>query len=371
MRIGINLLYMIPRRNGGTETYALSLIRSLSVLDSANEYFVFVNRESAGLELGCGSNFRKIICNVVASIRSFRYGWEQFVFPIMLHRWKLNVVHSLGYVGPLFINSPSVVTIPDVNSVTVGHMVPATRRIPLVLLGRWIAKRSERVITISQFSKQEIVKCFGIAEEKIRVVHLGPGWSAFDQKPGSWEQIKKRYSIRDAYITAFAGGNFPHKNLPRLFEAFRSMSAMRDIELLIIGALSTDLSREALRNGARIRSLGFVDTTDLASILAHGALNVFPSLYEGFGLPALEAQSAGSPLACSDAGSLPEIAGEGAYYFSPVSVDSMSSAISRCLDDCGLRSRLIQKGYQNVERFSWQKTALETLAIYREVAGSP
>jgi glycosyltransferase involved in cell wall biosynthesis len=367
MRIAINLLCIIPGINGGVETYARSLLRALAVEDRTNEYLVFVNREGAALRDLEAPNISTVIFDFNARRRPVRYAWEQILLPRELRRRNVDLLHSPGYVGPLRSPCPTVVTIPDVNFVALGNALPAHKRAALGYFCSSSAKRADRVITISQFSKEEIVKHLRIPEQKIVVTHLGPGTIA---EPTPWNVVSQRYGIEGDYVVAFAGNNYPHKNIARLIEAFAKVRTSPPAQLVIIGELSADLRELAKSKKIRFRDLAGVPNADVGPILGHARLCVVPSLYEGFGLPVLEAQNAGVPLICSNAAALPEVAGRGCQFVNAKLVDEIAGAIEHCLGDSEYCHSLVRAGRANLKRFSWARTAEETLSVYNEVAGT-
>ncbi|MHB8770713.1 MAG: glycosyltransferase family 4 protein [Syntrophales bacterium] len=371
MKIGINLLYLLPGVVGGTETYAAGLLQGLAEIDRQNEYVVFVNRESEHWPLPRGENFRRVVCPVRAAGRASRYLYEQVQLPRLLGRHRIDVVHSLGYVGPLVAPCPSVVTVHDLNYVTLRHTMSAARRIALRFFSMQSARRADRVITISAFSKGEICRVIHLDPGKVTAIHLGAMRTGVSPAAGEWGKLAGRYGIPEPYVVAF-GGRTLNKNIPRLIRAFALVRDAVPHSLVLIGHLpaDVDLAAEAEELRERVVVTGYVPEGDILPLLSHADLFVLPSLYEGFGLPALEAQQAGVAVACSTAGSLPEVAGAGAVYFDPESVDAMAAAIRRCLADAPLRSQLVRNGRENGARFSWDKTAEETVAVYREVCGS-
>jgi glycosyltransferase involved in cell wall biosynthesis len=372
MRIGLNLLYLIPGCSGGTETYARALLRALAAVDGENEYFAFFNREASDVPIPSAGNFHRVDCAVPAVSRALRYAWEQGVLPLQLQRLRIDVVHSLGYVMPLLSPCASVVTVPDLNFRVIASYLPLRKR-AVVAVPRWISAQSarfaQRVITISQFSKQEIVTRLGIEPEKVAVTHLGPRFAPEESAVVPLSLTRQRYGLPQRYIVAI-GGTSRHKNVVRLLAAFRTLADAYPHALVIPGHIPSDVDvrAEMARPGmaGRLLCLGYVPDEDLASILNGAELFVLPSLYEGFGLPVLEAQQSDVAVACSTAASLPEVAGEGAVYFDPESVESMAGAIRRCLDDPRLRDDLRARGRENLHRFSWEATAKLTLGVYRE-----
>ena len=364
MRIGLNLLFLIPGVVGGTETYAVGLVRALARVDPASEFLVFLSSEASSLALTDAPNVRRVVCPVKAVLRSVRYLWEQAVLPFQLPTYKLDLLHSLGYVGPLFTKCPQVVTIPDLNFQVLKGVMPEPKRRILEFFSVRSARRAARVITLSHSSKAQIVDSLGLDSDKVIVTHLA---APQETEQTSWEVVRAHYGLPDRFVVAI-GGASAHKNLPRLIEAFDQVAHHLPHSLLLLGQLPQEVNgllRAPASAANRLLLPGYVPERDKRAILRHADLLVMPSLYEGFGLPVVEAQQEGVPVACSQASSLPEVAGEGALLFDPLSVEQMAAAIQRCLTDMPLRERLIRLGTENLKRFDWERTAQETLNAYR------
>ncbi len=382
MRIALNLLYLLPGRVGGTQTYAEELIAALANIDDDNEYLLFLNKESADLPLRISDRFERIVCPVEASNRKARYLYEQLALPRMLRRYRVNVVHSLAYVGPLYTPCPHIISIHDLNYRAFGAKMSGLRQGILSRMVPLSARHSDRIITISEFSKREIVEHIGISPDKITVIYHGaPEQNAkqtissnSQSSKGRQESVLESYAIHSPYLIAF-GSLSPNKNTARLLDAFTQLKTSDPYELVIVGHLPEDnvIQNQIAASQAanRIHVTGYVPDEDVPALLRQAKLFVFPSLYEGFGLPALEAQSVGTPVVCSKAASLPEVAGEAALYFDPMSVDDMKLTIEKVLNDVDLQNRLIEKGYDNAARFSWHKAAEQTLSVYRQLCHTP
>ncbi|MHB8909196.1 MAG: glycosyltransferase family 4 protein [Syntrophales bacterium] len=368
MNIGINLLYLLPGVVGGTETYAAGLLHGLAEIDQRNEYVVFVNRESENWPLPQAGNFTRVVCPVRANGRVSRYFFEQVRLPRLLARCHIDVVHSLGYVGPLVAPCPSVVTIHDLNYITLRNIMPGVRRTALRYFSMQSARRADQVITISGFSKGEICRTIKLDPGKITVTHLGAMKDCASHSPKNWTELAGRYRIREPYVAAF-GGRTLNKNIPHLIRAFALVKDAFPHSLVLIGHIpsNVDLTAEAEEVRDRVTMTGYIPEEDIRPLLRHADLFVLPSLYEGFGLPLLEAQQAAVAAACSTAGPLPEVGGDGAIYFDPTSVEQMADVMRRCLADATLRSQLVLKGNENLARFSWDKTARQTLSVYQDV----
>ena len=371
MRIGINLLYLLPGVVGGTETYAAGLLSALSEIDSSNEYVVFVNQEASAWPLPDRKNFSRIVCPVKASSRSRRYLFEQLLFPRLLVKHKIDLVHSLGYVMPLMASCQSVVTIHDIVYNHPGAF-SFFKKLLLKSLVISSAHRADHILAVSESSRAQIVSQLHIQAEKITVTYNACKRRC-EGNENNWPRLSSGFGVEAPYILAFSSLS-PSKNIPRLLQAlaFLDKEIPENYKLVLVGHIplqGTPLSGEVekLGLGKRVIFTGFLPDEDLILLLKHASVFVFPSLYEGFGIPVLEAMEAGVPVVCSHAASLPEVAGNAALLFDPLSAEGMAAAMKKIIHDPDLRADLIRKGYQNVTRFSWKATAEKTLQIYNSL----
>jgi glycosyltransferase involved in cell wall biosynthesis len=372
MKVVLNLLYLLPGVVGGTETYAKSLIKAFSRQDEDNEYSVFLNRESADLDVTPAENFSRVICPINAMNRAARYSWEQGAMPLQLRKVKPDLVHSLGYVIPLAAKGPQVVTVHDVNYL--GHKGWRTGigRTAFRFFAERTVKRADRIIAVSRFSKDEIVKHMKVKADKVTVVHsAGREASAGSRKQNGQSTSEVVRNLTRPYIMAFSALS-AHKNIPRLITAFGKIASIVPHDLVLVGHMpvksSVRAEMEAAGGDDRIHFTGYLPEPDVASLLQNASLFAFPSLYEGFGLPLLDAQNAGVPVVASSAGALPEIGSDSVLFFDPHSEDDMAKVMQRALLDPDLRTRLVEKGHTNAQSFSWDRTARETLDVYKSVA---
>lgn len=370
MRIGINILFLIPGVVGGTETYAAGLLSGLSQIDNGNEFFIFLNQSAADWPIPKNENFIRVICPVEGPIRYRRYFFEQYRLPKLLSQYKIDLVHSLGYVGPLRSPCRSVVTIHDLNYIDIAHTIGMGKRLILKFFSTQTAKRSDHVITVSNFSKERLCQILKLPAEKITVTLESINKKNNIDTSINTNELLTHYGIKGPYIVAFGGGAI-HKNIPRLIQAFVSLKDSLPHNLVLIGHLPPNIDLPAMFNdyglNNRLIATGYVPNNHIDLLLNHADLFVLPSLYEGFGIPLLEAQQADVAVACSTAGSLPEVAGKSVAFFNPSSVNAIAQTIYRCLSDDRLRTELRRLGQENLSRFSWRKTASETLTVYRRV----
>lgn len=363
MRIGLNLLYLIPGQVGGTETYATKLMHSLNSLNQDDDYLVYVNKESAAFPVPESPRFTKIVCGVQASHRVKRYLFEQFVLPFLLQRHRVNILHSMGYVGPILPLKRHIITIHDANFVRLSWLMSPMRRWIYGLVTRLSAKTCNHIITISSFSKEELAQCLGVPRAKMTVVYHGA--PALFAPKGA---LFTRSTATHPYVLVLGGGS-RHKNIRAFVEAFARVHDQFPHNLLIAGRLNEtfDASPEviALIQTGRIRITGFLEDADLDAAYRGADLFVFPTLYEGFGLPLLEAQARGVPVLCSRVASLPELGGDSVAYFDPSSVEDMAANLSALLQNADARMDLVERGHRNAHRFNWELAAVQTHALYK------
>lgn len=371
MRIGLNLLFMIPREVGGTETYARGLLQGLCRIKPVHEFVLFLNRESAGWVPAIESGFTRVVCPVNAVSRGKRFLYEQVRLRRGLKEHGIDLLHSLGYTSPVGLPCPTVVTVPDLNFVAFGHLMPAARRLMLKLTVKQSVLRTDKVITISDFSRKEILSAYKIPAEKVAVTYLATEREDVHQPFAGSAGVE--YGIpwmQEPYMIAFSA-TYPNKNIPRLLAAYVEARQRQRIpqRLVLIGhpfPMSGDRAKDLVSSGDVVWT-GYVERHMLTEILKRAEFMVFPSFYEGFGLPVLEAMSLGLPVVCSNAASLPEVVGDAAITFDPFSVPDMAEKIASVAVNASLRSELRKKGERNLSRFSWEKTAAETVAVYDEL----
>ena len=370
MRIGLNLLFMIPNVVGGTETYARGLLEGLRQLRPNHEFVIFLNRESSKWIQDDVAGFRTVVCPVNAVSRSRRFAYEHVLLRREVRKYGIDLLHSLGYTSPVFLACPTVVTVPDLNFRAFGNLMPLPRRLMLSLAVKQAVMRSDKVITISEFSRQEILRAYHVAAEKVVVTHLAVESHTLEPESNPASGTGSGFEwTRDPYFVAFSS-TYPNKNLPRLLEAFGEAKRQHKIaqRLVLIGhpyaSKDWDPRVQDLVERRDVIWTGYLERGQVFGVLRQADFLAFPSFYEGFGLPVLEAMEVGLPIVCSNAASLPEVAGTAAVFFDPFSVANMAEKIVAVANDAPLRNELRVRGAENLKRFSWEKTAAETVAVY-------
>jgi glycosyltransferase involved in cell wall biosynthesis len=374
MRIGINALYLLPGQVGGSETYLRKLIDAMQRLDGDDEFVVYTNRENAGTFSLSSPRFRESPIAVSAGSRVARIVAEQTLLPRQVRRDRIDVLHSPGNTAPLWASCPGVTTLLDVGYRFFPEDWSTAGRIANEILIPAMNRRVTRIITISESSKREIVEAIGVAPTAIDVIYLGIDGNV--ASAGSAEQTAVRGRLRiDGDFLLAVSGTHPHKNLDGLLRIYERFSRERTSPpaLVIVGVRGTHQARiERLAGAARGRVIltGWLADVELGALYRSARLLVFPSLYEGFGLPPLEAMSVGLPVVSSNTTSLPEVVGAGGVLVDPRDEAAVAAAIERTWTDEALRGELIERGYAQAKRFTWAETARKTLSVLRAASSS-
>lgn len=365
MRIGINALYLIPGGVGGTETYLRGLLRGLAEIDRENRYFVFFNRETGPDVLPGSPNFEGVPQPVSAIVRPARILWEQAVLPVAASRLRLDVMLNPGFTAPLVCGCPQVTVFHDLQHKRHPEYfrwfdLPFWR-----FLLFWSAHVSRLLLAASAPTARDLRLYYRVPESKIRVTPLGVAPAFFD--------IAARRNRPEPFLLC-ASTLHPHKNLERLLRAFVEVRRVRpEFRLVVTGVhgFSTGPIHD-LRDSLGLREAvdfpGWIPREELYDLFARAAAFVYPSLFEGFGFPVLEAMAASLPTACSDIDPLRETAGNAALLFDPRDPAAILSALLRIIEDEPLRACLSQSGPRRAREFPWRRTASETLRALQDAA---
>ncbi|MDI6889852.1 MAG: glycosyltransferase family 1 protein [Thermodesulfovibrionales bacterium] len=293
--------------------------------------------------------------------------WEQIELPKYLKENNNPLLINLANTAPLSYNN-QIVTICDLSFLRNPKWFSKKFYFYYKFLIPRIAKNSLKIITISEFSKNEIIELLDARESKIKVIHCG-GAEEFANLIDNDSVID--YRTKKYILSVSTLG--PRKNLESLILAFRKLK-VPDIQLIIVGSKNNNFANNNLKNlinaDKNIIFTGYISDIELVSLYRNAMLFVYPSLYEGFGLPPLEAMGCGVPVVVSNVASLPEICGNAAYYVDPYNVESIAEGIYKVLTDEPLRQSLIKKGLERVKLFSWEKSAKEHIKVFEEVLNS-
>jgi glycosyltransferase involved in cell wall biosynthesis len=373
LKVGLNLLHLVPGETGGSEIYARRLVPSL--LDTARaELVVFGSREGAPAMRGerWAGDVEIVELPVRTASRARRVLGEQAVLPRAARRAGVDLLHNLFTTAPALPGPPQVTTILDLIYKRFPEAHAGVLSLGMRALVPLATRRSRRIIAISEATKADVVSFLGVDPLRVDVTYLAPGFTG-DVEPEPEAAIRGRHELGDAPIVLSVSAHRPHKNVERLIDA---VAGLDQRVMLVIPGYETrwegELAKHVRRRGAqdRVRLLGWVGESELEGLYAAASCLAFPSLAEGFGLPVLEAMARGVPVACSNATSLPEVAGDAALYFDPRDVPAMTVAIARLLGDGDLRARLAAAGRDRAARFTWERTAQATLVSYERALAS-
>jgi len=294
---------------------------------------------------------------------------QQWIVPAALRRLQAEVYHSPYYLMPYRPDTPTALTCYDTIPLIYPQYFSGAQRLIYRLANTIALKVARIVFAISEATRADLARLFHIRPDRIRVTPLAADVHLQPPSAGAIEAARRKYGLPDAYVL-YLGINKPHKNLSRLVQAWRELKTGRGAVLTIAGYWDARYSQvKTLVEEAGLKHevvfLGPIPEADLPALYGGAALFVYPSLYEGFGLPVLEAMACGAPVACSDASSLPEVAGAAGLLFDPLSVESIADAIARALRDADLRADLRRRGLARASQFTWQRTAQQTLEAYR------
>jgi glycosyltransferase involved in cell wall biosynthesis len=365
---------MAPARPTGGSLYALNLARTLPRIDLDHEYVIYARSHSLEL-LGRISDAATVV-DVGTLPRMRRYLWEQTQLPLDLRRRGVALLHSPHYTLPVTCPCPRVVTIHDLTFFLLPGRFKPTRRLPYQLATRAGSLLAKRVIVPSQSTANDLRRVLGTSSRKIAITPEGAAPEFHPVQPDQAQAVATRYGLPPGYLLSL-GTQEPNKNRGAIIQALaRLVAEGRDLQLAVVGGggWRTETERaeiEGLGLSGRIHYTGYVAQADLAAIYSAASVFLFPSLHEGFGLAALEAMACGVPVVTSNTSSLPEVVGDAALLIDPQRPEALAAAVGSILDDAMLAQRLREAGPARAAGFSWEKCAVATVAIYREVLGEP
>ena len=362
LRIGINALYMIPGGVGGTEIYLRHLLRGLAAIDQRNRYFVFTNRETAAEFVPDCPNFQRVAQGVRARWRPARIIWEQTALPAAALRMGIDALLNPGFTAPIFWPRASV---------TVFHDMQHKRHpehfrwfdLPFWRMLLYASAHSSTLLLAdSEATRKDVLRYYRLPEARVRFVPLGvdPAFFGLRRAP---EKLLLTVSTLH-----------PHKGLDTLLEAFAEFHRERpDFRLVIAGLRgfhsdAIERLRERLGLAGSVELTGWIPREELYQLYTRAWAFLYPSTFEGFGMPVLEAMAAGIPTGCSDIEPLAAIAGDAALRFEP-NARAIGAAMNRLVGDEALRSRLSAAGPERAMRFGWEATARATVAAIEDAAG--
>ena len=366
----------------GIGRYVRNLAQALPPLLADDEWLVVLWNSSDPAAWNPTALANPQVQIVPAPVSSFALS-QQWTIPRLLRAYRSSgppsavrrpLFHSTYYLMPYRPGAPTLLTVYDLIALLHPQAVSLRARLFFSVATRLALAASERIVTISASARDDLLAHFPVDPNRVTSIPLAADPRFRPRPADEIERVRAKYNLPDRYIF-YLGINKPHKNLPRLVEAYARLRntqyAIRNTPLLIAGAWDTRYPESqslAAPLGDAVRFLGAVDDADLPALHSAATLFAFPSLYEGFGLPVLEAMACGAPVVCGNRSSLPEVAGDAALLVDPTDTDAIAAALRRVLEDDDLRRSLSEKSLIQATTFSWQRTAAETLAVYREMA---
>ncbi|MEW6607486.1 MAG: glycosyltransferase family 1 protein [bacterium] len=366
MRIGIDTLFVLPGINEGIVTYFRNLLKNLLEIDKQNEYILFVSQENRGLFMFDKDRIQEVLCPIKGSLKLLRVFWEQLILPFQIKQYNLDLFFSPGHTFSVFCSPPIVMTIHDTYYTYYPENVPKIELFIWHILMGFSVRKANKIITVSESAKRDILEAFKTEEEKVSVIYeaVEECFHPYYNKD-EIERVKQKYGLKKYLLSvAIMRSN---KNIARLLEAFNILKTQYQIEhqLVLVGTVRQPFKDLKQKD---VILTGYVPQDELPLLYCGASLFVYPSFFEGFGLPALESMACGCPVAAANATSLPEVIGEAGVLFNPFATKEMVETVYRILNNEEMRKELVKKGLERVKKFSWQQTAIKTLSIFKEVS---
>lgn len=360
------------RNRAGTGTYVRNLFGAMEELAPQHTYLYLTTSAadaSGSLDIGERGRLRRLVNGIRQML------WLQAGLPLKLRQLQAEVFHAPAMIGPFWQPCPTVFTIHDLAILEFPHTIDPLWRSYVSVNLRLALTRAKAIITISDSTRQDVIRHFSVRPDLVRVVHHGCDPRFRPQVKGELRaSTAARLGLPDSFIL-YVGTLEPRKNVPRLLRAFRTLKSERGVphKLVIVGErgwLYDDIFQELEDLGLKeeVAFTGYVDLDDLPVIYGLSDMLVYPSLYEGFGLPPLEAMACGCPVVTSAVSSLPEVVGEAALCVDPYDVRAIKEAMETILFHPDRRAELVDRGLERAKLFSWQRAASETLEVYSAIA---
>lgn len=368
MKIAIDLT-PLPNQKTGVGQYAKALIFALADQDRKNHYLVFIRKSQAADFDPKKSNFLIVSCAEFLRFRILRIAWEQIILPLRLEFRRADILHSLHYTTPLIGRFGRVVTFHDMTFFLFPEKHTPVKKFFFRLMIPLSAKICDRIIAVSQSTKNDIQKILGVGQKKIDVVYetINPLFSPKKNEAAAIG-VKTKYGIKNKFIL-YAGTLEPRKNVDGLIKAYSTIVGGTDCQLVIAGKKgwayqSIFMTVKNLALERKIIFTDYVPDQDLAVLYNAAEIFVYPSFYEGFGIPPLEAMACGVPTITSNISSMPEVAGDGALLVDPNNSGDLSRAMRELLANESLRAKLVKNGLKRAAFFSRKKLADDMIIVY-------
>jgi glycosyltransferase involved in cell wall biosynthesis len=368
MKIGINGRFLVAKRTG-VQRAAYNLVKTLIEIDRENDYVIFTGKEQVGAPEWNYPNVT-VVGDQLRASESFRnHVWEQIRLPRLAKQYQIDILHSPANVAPLFYSGRSIIHIHDLCFVVNPQWYSFAFRTVYNLIIPMLARRATKVITNSNNSKNDLLQYFNLPAERVSLVY----WAVDDTFSLPAMVPLQVDALQEHDFILYVGSLEPRKNINILIESYEKLRheypAIKT-KLILIGGespLFASVQLKARRYRDDVIFKGFVSDAELGEYYRRAKLVAYPSLYEGFGLPPLEAMASGAPVVTSSTSSIPEVVGRAAILVNPRDGDQLARAMHRVLTDKELRASMIKAGTTQVMRFNWYRVARGVLAVYHEV----
>lgn len=371
MRIGFDATPLVGQRTG-IGNYTASLLTALLHNNPTDDYYLYSNCPLNRLE----PSLQRAV-QIPGYYQQSRWLWMQLMLPRLLENTQPDICHYTNASAPLWQKRPFVLTIHDASLFLHHRYHPWSRLLAIRVLLPTLARRAAAIVTVSEHARRDLARTLSVSSDKIHVIYEAP--------PADFEPVtdkcklallRKRYNLPEKYIL-YIGTLEPRKNLDRLVQAVSRLHRCGcRIPLVLVGPKGWGMDNfdheiDHLTTESLVHYLGYVPAADLPGLYTLATLFAFPSLYEGFGLPPLEAMACGTPVLTSQDSAMAEVGGEAVYLVNPYDVDELVDGLYRLLTDNRLREELSQRGRQHVSQFSWERAAVATTAVYRQILQQP
>lgn len=371
MKIGINALYSMSGGYGGMQVYFENLTRSLLEIDSKNTYIFFCNAENYKELNFKEHNVSKVFCRASRGLSLSKTLWEQFILPLQTIAYGIDVLFSPAYIAPALISCKSVVTIHCTKYIKHPEDFDSTGLFVLKALIPISARKSDKIITVSNCTKSEVIDTYKVLPEKIAVIPYAAA-NHFNPSGNMAEFLHEKYGIIGKYILSVASTK-PHKNVQGLIEAYIKLKEERGIEhkLVLVGDKRPLLKHNWFSRYSNwqdhILFTGIIPNNELSPLYSNADAFVFVSKYESFGIPIIEAMSCGTPVVTSTSYAMPEVAAGCALLADPDNTNDIAEKIYELLTKEDLKTKLVERGKKHADTFSWKNTAEMTLKVFEEI----
>ncbi len=389
MRIGIDCRTILNPETGhaaGVAHYTYHLVRAVLKIDMENEFVLFMDKHAERkvrdelMALHARVEIRQLPFHHLKRFLPFAY--SHMIIAGAFVKARLDLLHAPANTVPMFFGGPTIVTIHDLAIYDHPEWFPGTlpgaQSFSKRILVPWALEKAQKIIAVSETTKNDLIRQFGVHGSRIWVIHEGvdaPFFEGGGLESPAHDGMLKRFRVKDGRYVLFVGTVEPRKNIPaavKAFSAFIDRSGADDIDFLIAGKKGWKYEEvfhaigeaNKVLGSERVRYVGYVDRDEKDFLMRHAGVFIFPSLYEGFGLPVIESMAHGVPVICSKEGSLKEVVGDAALTCLPEDTVCMGDALFRTFDDPRLRHRLVERGLLRSQTFTWEAAAEKTIRAY-------